>query len=260
MKQMNIVRLLVIVALLSVFSGCKESPLEFSIRYDTLGDLKPNAPVYFEETPVGKVEKIVSTEQGDYLVEVSIALEHKGKATENSKFFILSDPLDSKREAVVIEQDPPGGAVLKDGSIVQGEKRLGCFDSFMHSFKKSTKEASTKLQEAMQEWKKALAESSRNFDEELNKSLDDLDRYLQDSQNSQGSLFSEEDLEQLQQAIKEFIEEFKRSSADIQKQLRENVLPQLRRNLENLREQLLDQGRKDDARDIDGQINQLVEV
>lgn len=260
MRPINICRLLLIITLLSVFVGCKESPLEFSVRYDTLGELKSGAPVYFEKTQIGQVGKIVSTDQGDYLVKVSISPEYKGKATENSKFFILEDPLDAHQDALIVEQELQGGAILKDGSIVQGEKRQSCFDALMTRFKKSTQEASLKLQEAMQDLKESLAEGSHDLNEQLQESLNDIDRYFQDYDNSKDPTLNEEELGDLDRALNDFIEEFKRANEDIQKQLREEVLPQLRRNLENLQKQLKDEERKDDAQKIEGQLDQLIRV
>ena len=55
-----------------LFFGCDKGPLRISVRYDTLGELRSNAQVYIEKTRIGHIETIISTEQGDYLVEVSI--------------------------------------------------------------------------------------------------------------------------------------------------------------------------------------------
>lgn len=260
MRRENICKLLLFTILLCVLSGCKERPLKFSVRFDALGDLKADGPVYFEETPIGHIEKVVSTDSGDYLVKVSIDPEYKGKATENSKFFISEAPSDAGYEALVIEQDPPGGAVLKGGSIVQGEKRQGCFDRFMTHLKKSTEDASMKLQGAMQSLQESLKESAHNFNQQLEESLQDIDRYFQDFDNSRDYTLNEEELEKLQQAVNDFIEAFNRSSADMQKQLREKVLPELRRNLENLKNRLKNEGNNDESEKIDHQINEMLEV
>ncbi len=260
MRSEKIYKILIVVILLSLFLGCKEGPLRFSVRYDTLGELRPNAPVYFDNSHIGHVEKIVSTDRGDYLVEVSIALEHKGKATENSKFFIFNDPFDSCQEALIIEQEPSGGAILKNGIIVHGEKRQGFLDRLMTSLQKRTQEASVKFQEAMQEFKESLSDNSLDLNEQMEKSLDDIDRYFQEFSNPMGSPLNEDSLQKMQESLDDFIEQFKLLNEDIQNLIRDEVLPQLHRNLENLRRWLEENGRENDINRIDDLINQASSV
>ena len=260
MKSANVSILFVTLILLVFLMGCKEQPLSFSVRYDTLGELKSNVPVYFEKTRIGHIEKIVSTDRGDFQVEISIVPEHKDKATTNSKFYILDDPFDSDRKVLVVEQDHPGGTGIIEGSIVQGEKSRGFLDQLMSNFKVSSKDASKKMQIAMRELKEDLKNSSKKLNGQMEKSLDDIDTYFQKFSNSIDSSLTEENLQDLESTLDDFVEQFNSLSEEIQNLIREEVLPQLRRNLEALRKKLEQEGREDDIDKIDQQLNQIARV
>lgn len=252
---------LLLLSLLLIWAlwGCEKGPLNLSIRYETLDDLRSKSSVFFEETEVGHVDQITSTDNGDFLVEVSIAAAHKGKATDHSKFFILSDPHDSSRKAVVIEQEPPGGTVLQDGSIVKGDRR-SLLGSFMASLKKSTKAASNKLQDAMHDINESLTESSLRFNEQMDKSIEEMDQYFERFENSLNASTSDEELEKLQQAMDDFIAEFRRSSEESKEVLRVDILPKIRKNLEDLREKLLDNDQRAEVERIDDLLNEITYI
>lgn len=251
---------LLLIALAGSLSGCRESSLELAVRYDTLGGLKAKAPVYFEGIEIGRVESVVSTEQGDYLVEITIEPEHKAKATNNSKFFILDDPGGSAGQALVVEQDPPGGTILKNGSIVQGEARRGMLDTLVTNLKKNAIAASGRLDQALQGLKESFAEGSRDLNERFEKALDDIDQYFKGSDGSPDSSVSGEELEKLQQALDDFIEEFRRSSEEMQARMRDSVVPHLRKELEDLRSRLKREGQTEDATRLEEQIERISDV
>jgi len=253
-------QLLMVVIFLVLFGGCKESPLELSIRYDTLGELQAKVPVYYEKTEIGYVHKIVSTDAGDYLVDISIYPNHKDKATDNSKFYILDDPFDDEKKAIVVEQEPPGGMILEDGSIVQGEKAQGLWDGLMRGLKKSTEEASRTVHESMQSLKESLSGNARQLNEQLEKSLEDVNKHFQDFGDSVNETLNSDDLEQLKIALEGFIEGFRNASKDVQDYIRAEILPDLQRSLEGLRDSLRQKGQDQDAEEIDHQINELLTV
>jgi len=243
-----------------LFFGCDEGPLRVSIRYDTLGELRSKAQVYIEKTRIGHIEKIVSTERGDFLVEVSIDPEHKGAATENSRFFILDDPFEPDRKAIIIEQEPDRGMVLQNGSIVQGEKRQGLLGEILRSLNEAAEEASERIQVSMHDFKASVSEGTRRLDEDLEITLDDIDRYLQEFGDSIESYQNEEELEQFRKSLDDFIEEFKSANNDLQNMIKNEVLPQLKKELEELRNRLKKDRRNNEAEKIDHQINEILRV
>jgi len=243
-----------------LFSGCENSSLKLSVLYETLGELKSKGPVYFEKIEIGHIDKIVSTDQGDYLVEVSIYSNHKDKATENSKFFILDDPFDASKKAIVVEQKPPGGMPLKNRSVIQGEKDRGLWDGFVRDLNTSTQEASEKVQKAMKSLKEAISGNSHRLNKQLERSLDDMDGYLQDFSNSMNSALNPDDFEKLKRALEDFVEDFKSSSKELQNFIKSEIIPKLQKSLEGLRDRLQDNGQEDEAEEIDRQINELLKV
>ena len=257
MNSKNIYRLFVLILMSLIFFGCEEGPLKISVRYDSLGELKPKSFVYYEKTEVGHIEKIVSTERGDYLVEVLITSEHKGIATDNSLFFIDDDPFDSQRKALAIEQTSPVGRSLKDGSIVVGAKREGLLSQMVTSLKQSKDEASGKLYEAMQELKESFEEGARSINQQLEDALEAIEQSVTEFSGSEGPGINDDELEKLQQSLDDFIDEFKSSSEEMQNKLREEILPQLRQDLNSLKDRLKEDGRNDVAEEID---SQLIEI
>lgn len=249
-----------LLALLWFIWGCEESPLKLSIRFELLDGLKSNSPVLFEETSIGQVEKIVSTENGDFLVFVSITPEHKDKSTENSKFYILPDPAHSHAKAVVIEQYPAGGLILKNGSLVQGEPKRTLLGSIMTDLKKSTDKASGKLRETVEDVKESVSENSRRFKEQMNETLDEIDRFFEELGKSVESSVSDEELEKLQKSLDDFITEFNRSSDEAQKKLREEVIPGIKEYLEDLREELEEDNRDFEVEKIDLKIDKISRI
>ena len=260
---MNLVDLrfwLIFLALTLFVLGCRESPLKYSIRYHSLGDLKANVPVYFDITQVGHVDKVVSADHGDYAVEVLIDPAYKGRVTENSKFFISADPYFSDRKAIIIEQEPPGGAILPDGSVVQGEESRGLWGELVKSLKNTTRNASDKVKKSMHRMQESVAMDGRHLSGQLEQSRDQVDDYFQGFDPSLQATPNDVDLERLQQSLDEFLVEFKSSSDELQQMMRTQILPNLRRNLEGLRDWLKDQGRDSDADKIDREIEEIVRV
>lgn len=257
MNSKNIYRLFVLILMSLVFFGCEDGPLKISVRYDSLGELKPESSVYYEKTEVGHIEKIVSTERGDYLVEVLISPEHKELATDNSQFFIDDDPFNSQRKALVIEQPSPAGRSLKDASIVVGAKREGLLSQMVTSLKQSKDEASGKLHEAMEGLKESFEEGARSINQQLESALEDIEQSMTEFSGSEGPGINNDELEKLQQSLDDFIDEFKSSSEEMQNKLREEIIPRLRKDLDALKDRLKEDGRTDDAEGID---SQLIEI
>jgi len=255
----SVVCTLLLVCLCS-FWGCQQKPLELSIRFELLDGLKSTSSVFFEETRIGQVKKIVSTEKGNFLVMISIAPEHKDKATENSKFYILPDPAQSNAKAVVIEQGLAGGLTLKNGSVAQGEPKRTLLGSIMTDLKQSKDAASEKLQETVDNVKESVSENSRRFKEQMNETLDEIDEFFEELGKSMESSVSDEELEKLQKSLDDFISEFDRSSEEAQKKLREEVIPGIKKYLEDLREELEEDNRDYDVEKIDTKLEKISRI
>ncbi len=237
--------------------GCEEGPLKFSVRYDSLGALRANAPVYWEDQQIGQIEKVVSTDAGDFLVEVAVDPQHKMYASENSRFFILDDPEDPYAKALIIKQSQAGGALLTAGSIVEGEQRQGIIGNLMTSLKESGNDAAGRFEQAMERWKRSLAEQTQSIDRQLEETLDELGKSFEDFSKRFADDEADAEVKKLQESLDDFIQQFNSASEDIQDQIREEILPQLRRDLEALKERLQKQRRGEEVEKME---NRLIEI
>jgi paraquat-inducible protein B len=238
---------------ISGLCSCEESPLQVAVRYSVLDNLRAQAPVYFDETRIGQIEKISSTDQGDYLVEININSAYRQHITEHTHFFIASDPRQEQGQVIRIEVDQPGGAVLKDGSIVQGQRKT-FLDELMTSLRQTGEEAIAEL-------KTSLAEGSRQFDQKLEESLDALDKSINHLEAElQGETEDDVELEQLQQLLDAFIAQFKQANVEVREQLREKLIPQLRQQLEKLKTLIQDDQNEEEIQRLEGSLDELVRV
>ncbi len=64
-------------------------------------------------------------------------------------------------------------------------------------------------------------------------------------------------MKKLQESLDDFIQQFNSASEDIQDQIREEILPQLRRDLEALKERLQKQRRGEEVEKME---NRLIEI
>ena len=260
MKRSKLSRLLLLGLALLFLAGCKDSPLELSVRYDSLDNLKPQAPVYFKMTRVGQVEKITSTRNGDYLVEIAIDPDQRTVATEHSRFYLTYDPTDAEQTALVIEQDSPGGTVLAAGSIVAGEKRLGLLNRLASGLQQAESEAANQLNQALASLQGSLSAGSQRLNAQLESSLTEIENYFRDLDQSLDSPRNNEELQQLQQALDDFVAEFNRAGQELQSKLREEVLPQLRQQLEALKKRLEREHKTEEAQQVDGELERILSV
>lgn len=259
-KQIQIVRIIMLLTLLLLW-GCLESALTFQVRYAEVSGLKQNDPVYFEQNQVGNVQKVSYTKQGDYLVDLSIAPEFKNAATVDSKFFIGNDQMTKQQsKAVFIEQERPGGALLEKGAIVQGAVKGGFLAEMMSGFRRNADAAGDEMNQAMQQLKESLNEASQQLDAELEGTLDDLSRQFHAFGEEMKKVPDSEEVKQLEDSIKQFADEFNRAQKDVRDHIQNEVLPQLRKELDQLRERLHEQGREEEIEEIDKQVEQMTMV
>ncbi len=248
-----------ILCLLLVLCSCKESPLELSIRYQTLDQLTPLALVYSDDTAIGKITGVEATAGGDYLVTVALEPQFAGKATTTSRFYIDNDPQRSGRMAIILDS-AEGGNPLQEGSVVVGAVRPGVFSRMMKSIKKTKEQAGAQLQGAIEDLKTSLAAGSKQLSEQLDDALASVEQSLRDFEESFNDHDVDADLEQLQDALDNFMREFKQAGEEVRDHIRQEVLPQLRRQLQELQEKMQDDRRKQEAEQLDEQIGALMSV
>jgi len=259
MKQPRMHRFisLVYMFLLMFFLGCSETPLTFQVRFPEISGLKQNDLVYFQKNEIGQVQKVSYTKQGDYLVEVKIASAFKNAATEDTRFYIEHSPGQDQHMAVIVEQERPGGILLKNGSVVQGSARNEYIAEILSDLKKKAGAAQIELNKTLEELKKSLETSSEKLDRQLEATLDDLSAQFNSFAEELGKVPDSQEVQQLQESFKQFADEFQQAQKDVQDYLRNEIIPQFRKELERLRELLKKEGREEELEKIDKQVEQL---
>lgn len=232
----------------------------FQVRFPEVSGLKQEAPVYFGRSEVGKVEKVIYTKQGDYLVEISIAPDFKNAATEDSKFFIDDDPRNQGAKSVTIIQERPGGKILEKDTIVQGSVKQGFFNEILSGFKKSATAARFGIQDAVQQVEESLKTSSQQLDKEMVGALDDLSQQLQTFGSEVKKVPNRQEVQKFRETIQQFANEFGRAQKDVRDHIRDELIPQLQKDLDQLRELLHSEGRDKEIEDIDKQIQKMSRV
>lgn len=247
-------------SVLLLLAGCWESSLTFQVRYAEISGLQNNDPVYFAQNKIGTVGKITYTGQGDYLVTITIAPEFTNAATVDAKFYIDADPNDQNGKAVTLVQEKPGGGAMAKGAIVLGSVRAGLLEEVMSGFKRTAAVAGQEMRKAMTQLEKSLASTSRQLNTEMAGALDDLSRQLQTYRGEAKKVPDNTEVRQLETSIRQFAEEFRKTQQDVRNQIRDEVLPQLRKELDQLREQLHKEGREQEMEEIDKQVKEMVSV
>ncbi len=262
MKQKNFLRFTMFAVILSslFLGGCFERSLTLEVRFSDLSGLKKNDAVFFEENEIGLVKNITYTNQGDYLVAIEITPGFKNAATEDSRFYIGNAPKEPSKKAVIVEQERPGGTLLKKGSIVQGSVKGGYFEEIISDLKEKAGVAENELREALDELKKFLNTKTRQFDKELEATLDDLSRQFQNFKSEISKIPDSQEVKQLEENFKQFAEEFYREKEEVRNYLQNEVIPKLRDELDRLREKLKKEGREKELEKIDRQMDEIVKV
>lgn len=237
--------------------GCSESPLTLQVSFDEVSGLKENDSVYFGKNEIGQVTKVSYTKQGDYLVEVQIAPPFKDTATEYSKFHIARSPANQLNMAVIVEQERPGGVVLHDGTVVQGIAGSRQLTEIFDDLQKKLAAAQSELSITLQEFTKSLGAATEKIDRQLAAAIDSLAMQFKSFGDELGKVPDSQQVKQLEESVKQFVDEFQNASKDVQQRLQNEIIPQLRLELEELHQQLQKEGREEELEQIDKQAKKL---
>jgi hypothetical protein len=259
MKSKHLVNIILLPVVLLLW-GCFDSSLTIQVRYAEILGLKQDDPIYFKENIIGKVQKVSYTQQGDYLVELSIAADFKNSATVDSRFVIDNDPKNLQNKAITVLQERPGGRVLTKGEIIQGSVRAGFLDEVLSGIKRTTTAAQSGFLVAMQEMEKSLNLTSQKLDKEMTNALDELSRRLRTFSTEVRKVPEKQEIKQLELSIRQFAEEFAKAQHNVREQIKRELIPQLRNELDRLREQLRHEGRDREIEEIDRQMNEINNV
>ncbi|MCK4353257.1 MCE family protein [candidate division WOR-3 bacterium] len=169
---------ILIIALSTASCGFKRA--NFTILFKDASNLKKGAPVFLNETEIGKVTRI-KLQDGETAVRVQISGEYKDRIKEKSSFYILGSEDGTHIQVMVLDESSPS---LKSGSTVKGSSKSEYW------MRKGTEKAKgwikkgiEKTQEFFEsdEWKefkdkmkKKLKNATKKGEEELKKQLPEL--------------------------------------------------------------------------------------
>jgi hypothetical protein len=202
-----------------VFLGCREEGTHLKIKYTQIHGLEKGNRVLFEQNDIGRVTEVSYEKGGYYLVAVVIANDFANALTEHSRFFIVSDKGNKGKMAIEMTLDRKGGAVLTNGSTVEGSTKKPAF-----------------VDQMLGDFEKGLEDLKKKFD----KFTDDI-----------GKIPESEEFKRLEEELKRITEELKRSGRAAGETIQKEVLPRLEKELEKLKEKLLKFKKKEEVKPLE---------
>lgn len=205
--------------------GCRQSSLNFKIRYDQIQGLKKGDRVIFEQNDIGIVTDVSYSVDAYYMVDVSIKKDFANAATEHSVFFITTDPQNKNKKAVEMIQLRKGGSPLQEGVIVFGSTKSSAIFNQMWG----------------------------DLEKKIEVFKNDFDQFLENLREIPES----EKFKTLEKELDRLAEDMKRSSEAVQEKIRKDLLPKLRDELEKLREKLQESGREDELKPLETKVEKI---
>lgn len=245
---------------LFIAAGCLDNALTFQIRFTSLNGLEQGNRVLFQGNHIGEVVKVNYTDKGDYLVTVTILPDFTNATTQHSSFYIGPDSATPPAKAVFVEQTQAGGTIIPKGAIISGTQKTGYFDDLIKEFREKAGSAETELRSTLQELEEYFSQHSEEFNQSLNETLEQLSQQFEIFRDELQNVPNREEVKELEKNIQEFVEEFNNAQKEVQDKLRNEVIPQLKMELEKLREQLKREGREEELEQIDEEINGVMMI
>lgn len=204
-----------------VFAGCVDNTLDFTIRFDRIQDLHEGAAVLLDETPIGRVETI-AYDSGDYRVGVAIDEPFAAAATDASVFYIDTGMEPDGAKVVRVIQTEKNGSRIAEGAVVEGQtKYAALYGQFASRFRQNLDFIESELSAFFQELK----------------------------------TFSEkEQIEELEKKLNEIIADLGDMSAEMKRKLETEILPFIKRQIEELRRKLEKTGEEEKLKYVDQKI------
>lgn len=211
-----------------VLPACNENSFNLKIRFDQVHGLKSGDRLLFGQNHIGTVDRVVYSDQGRFLVDVSIFKDFDDMATEHARFFIISDPQDKKNKAVELIHIREGGVLLQNNATVEGF---------------------TETAVLLQQVAEAIENGRKTFETQI-------EQFTKDMKDIPES----EEFKNLESEFKRLAEEMKRSGQAARDKINKEVLPQLREELENLRKRLRELGREEEMKPLEVEMENIQKI
>ncbi|MGD2185204.1 MAG: hypothetical protein PVI71_03710 [Desulfobacterales bacterium] len=221
MKKSYLIILLIVFLLLA----CEETGLNLKIRFDQIQGLQADNRVVFESNHIGRVTRVFYAREGHYLVDLFIKEDFANAATEDSRFYIMNDPLDVRKKAVEILQLRKGGTPLADGSLAEGSTG-----------------PSVGYQKMLEE-----------FDEQAGKLGKQLQQFFEDLSKLPGS----DEVKKLQKDLEDFGREMEKAGKATREKIQNEIVPMIKEELERLKKRLENFGREKEVEPLEKQLEKI---
>jgi paraquat-inducible protein B len=221
-------RILIFLILPFVLLACKENSLNLKIRFNQVQGLKHGNRVIFEQNHIGTVKSLFYSDQGFFLVDITIKKEFADTATEYSRFFIITDSQNQKNKAVEMIQIRSEGTLLQNNATVEGST-----------------ETSILFQKVFGGMENGLKDLEKQF-EQFSKDLKNIPET--------------KEFKKLENELKGLAEEMKRSGQAVRQKIKEELLPQLKKEMEELRKRLHEFGREDDMKPLEIEMEKIQKI
>jgi len=205
--------------------GCNEITLNFKIRFNDIEGLRKNDQVFFDKTPIGVVTDIEYTDTGNYLVSVAVEDRSSSLPKDSSTFYIDSNPETGERKAVRIIQIKDGGYIVEKNTIVEGQsKYIAIYGQIANKFRKDIHELESEINE-----------------------------FFKGLQN----LSEDEQIEQIELQLDKILAEIEDLSAQMKQKLETEILPRIKKQLEELRRWLEEIGKEEKLKHVEQKIETI---
>jgi preprotein translocase subunit YajC len=211
--------------LMVFFITCRSQALQVNVHFDSLYGLAPGDRVLFESNAAGRVDSIHYNKDGSYDVRLLIDTGFTDAATEYTRFTVVDDASHSGHKAVAMVLSRKDGQPLTDGALVKGDESGNLLSGRFHH--------------GLDVWFATLKEQLEQFADDV-KQVPESKAY-----------------KQLERSLSDLAEEIGRSEAQARRKLKEEWLPLIEKELEQLKRRLKEQGREDEAAPLQEELERI---
>ena len=158
-------------------------------------------------------------------MSVTIQKEYASAATHTSKFYIDTDPANRRQRALRVVQLGKGGHPIEEGAVIEGHAKYAVlYEQFAYQ----------------------LGQNLTIFEFGINEFLRELQGFTTDEQ-----------IEELEKQLDAILADVERMSHEMKHKLENEILPQLRQKIEELRKRLEGTGQEEDLGPIDQKMDAI---
>ncbi|MFH1156179.1 MAG: MlaD family protein [Pseudomonadota bacterium] len=213
--------IMIVLILPGLLFGCS-SNLGLKVRFEQINGLAKGDAVIFEQIAIGQVKQITYEAPGTFLVSIDLDKEFIPAATEFSHFSISPSPLDPARKAIVMTNEKKGGTPLARGSVVEGEEPAPPVD-----------------------FKPLMDQIKKGFDS----FMDDL-----------AGIPESQQYKAFENKLDELAKDMQTSGKAVQDEIRDTIIPKMKKELEKLRKTLESLGRENEVKPLEKKLEAIREI